>query len=261
MNEYAFTWALQPAGIVTYTFKEESGPFIIIVKTDRIEMRVCAPETHKDQLVREAGQLVSNLAKVLAAQYHVALQVGPQTIETYPSDRPASKDIEVGIIGHILRASIGTLDPIVGDVSGNIIDSSEMRRDREQQEQARRAIYLAAQAAQDSVLSEMLGYRKEYECDPLGRLHHLYDILRVAQREYGGRKAAATGLHLSFDDDLDKLGRISCNPELTNGRHRGDSPGPHRPATSEEVATCERVADAIIDARAGFRPIPRALAS
>ncbi len=254
MNEYVFTWTLQPAGVVTDTYTAESGPFVITVATDRITIRVWAPETDRDQLVGEARQLVENLANLFRAQYHHALALGSVAIETLHSDS-RRRDIEVRLIGGTLRISGGVADFIVRDTNGKIIDSSEIRRQREGQEQRRRIIHLAARAAQDPVLSEMLRYRTEYECNGRRRLHHLYDLLQVAERVYGRREDVADALHLN-ERDLSELGRISNEPTLTNGRHPGESSGPHRPATPEEIRTCERVADAIIDARSGFQRIP-----
>jgi hypothetical protein len=53
-----------------------------------------------------------------------------------------------------------------------------------------------------------------------------------------------------LSSNFPKLGDLTNDEELINGRHSGASPGPHRVATEGEVATCERVARAIIDSYA-----------
>jgi hypothetical protein len=71
-------------------------------------------------------------------------------------------------------------------------------------------------------------------------------VLQVAERLYGSRKRAAAALNI-LDPELSDLGRISNDPTVLNGRHPGRALGPHRIATEAEVATCERVARAIIE--------------
>jgi hypothetical protein len=245
---------LQPAGVVSDTYTVSSGPFIISIKSDRIEFRVWAPESEKGELLAEARAVVESLGKVLSIQYSTALEVMTPTVETYHADK-LSRDIEMSATGGNFAVMMGSADFIIRDAQGNVIDSSEMRRERVRQEERRRVLFLANRGSEDTALREMLHYRQEYETDQIGRLHHLFDLLQVAERVYHGRPEAADKLHI-LEKDLDRLGSIANDENLTNGRHPGRSPGPHRRATPEEISTCERVADAIIDARAGFRQIP-----
>jgi hypothetical protein len=100
----------------------------------------------------------------------------------------------------------------------------------------------------------MLDHWARYAADPEGRLHPLYDVLQVAERLYAAPReprkkrhqkiASALGMSSA---DLDALGDLTNNPTVLNGRHPGAAPGPHRIATDAEVATCERVARAIIE--------------
>jgi hypothetical protein len=248
MKEYVFRWPLEPPGVVTDEFSvDPGGPLVVSVRGDRIEIRAWAIENEKEQLQQQATALASNLANTLGVQYHAAIKLRPPVAETYHVE-PGSlrKDVEgsIGInAGASMTAALGALD-----ASGNVIDSPEMRREEQRRQTRRRSLHLAARACEDPALREMLQYRAQYESDPLGRLHHLYDILQVAERVHQGRKEAADKLHLP-KDDLGELARIANNPNLTNARHPGESPR-HYPASAEETATCERVADAIIDAQA-----------
>src|SRR5439155_22845468 len=95
-------------------------------------------------------------------------------------------------------------------------------------------------------LPGMLEHRTRYTSATDGRLHPLYDVLQVIERLYRGRKKAAKALNMTCAE-LDALARINNDPNVLNGRHPGNSPGPHRTASEAEVNTCERVARAIID--------------
>jgi hypothetical protein len=104
----------------------------------------------------------------------------------------------------------------------------------------------------------MLDHWTRYAADPEGRLAPLYDVLQVAERRFAEtrkppkkrrtskrREKIASHLIMSAAD-LDALGDITNDIELLNGRHPGASSA-HRTATEAEVATCERVARAIIE--------------
>lgn len=249
MREFVFTWTLQPAGIVMDEFSFDSGgPLIVSIKRDRLEIRAYAAENEKDRLRQEAAALASNLAHTLGMHYHAAITLGPPMLKTFHAEPCSNRmDVAVTITGGQISMS-GDLSFELRDAAGNVIDSSEMRREEERRRKRRRTIHLATRACEDPVLREMLEYRAQYEADPLGRLHHLYDILQVAERVYRGREGAADRLKLSLGD-LRGLARIANDPNLTNARHPGESPE-HHPASVEEIETCERVADAIVDVQA-----------
>lgn len=251
VKEYVFTWGLRPAGIVTDTFSLESGPLIVTVRGDRIEFRAWAEESEKEQLQRQAAALAGNLAVMLSIQYGTAITLGPTAAETYHVEPGVvRKDIEVRVIGGQFTMTGGAVDFELRDANGNVIDSSEMRRQEERRRLRGRSIQLAARACDDTALREMLQHRAQYEADLSGRLHHLFDILEVAERVHGSRRKAADELHLS-DHDLSELARIANDKNLINGRHPGQS-SEHHLASPEEVAICERVADMIIDAQASW---------
>ncbi len=137
------------------------------------------------------------------------------------------------------------------DASGNIVNSSAALREQEKQATELDVANLANWTTRDSSLRDMLDHWQRYLGDPEGRLHPLYDILQVAERVYGygknKRKAVATKLAMNLGD-LNTLAEKCNNNMLLNGRHPGMSPGSHRVADGDEVASCERVARQIITA-------------
>lgn len=144
-----------------------------------------------------------------------------------------------------MKITGGVADFEIRDAAGEVIDSSALQRERQRQETQVRIGDLARRAARDPNLLDMIDHQSRYDADPDGRLHPLYDVLQVVERLYGGRKQAALALNIS-EADLSDLGRVTNDPKVLSGRHPGKSQGPHRTASEGEVATCERVARAII---------------
>ncbi len=83
----------------------------------------------------------------------------------------------------------------------------------------------------------------------------LYDILEIVETEFDNRKKASDALGLQFDD-LRRLAKIANDPTIRTARHPGQSPGTTRDIVPEELAHCERTAEAIIRAYAKRIPLP-----
>jgi hypothetical protein len=137
--------------------------------------------------------------------------------------------------------------------AGEIVDSSEMQRERQRKAHEYEIGALTNRIANDLVLGEMIGHWERYAGDVEGRLHPLYDLLEVTVRIYKGRSNAAAALGIG-SKDLDELGHITNDKRILNGRHPGQTPGPHSVASDSDVNTCERVARLIIERYAAKTP-------
>jgi hypothetical protein len=231
MNNYTFNFSVTPGVAVEY--KLTLSPFHVTLREKALALRVSAETAAEHRLREEANQVAHDLARSLSyemgerfkAEYqgrHVLFDTGQQSV-----------DFRFKLT--VLAAPLETAD------------SADLERER--QDAQRRLVNLTRRAALDGNLRDMLEHWRRYIGDPDGRLHPLYDVLQVAERLYGNRRKAASALNIS-DADLCDLGRISNDPTVLNGRHPGESLGPHRIATKVEVSTCERVACALIENQA-----------
>lgn len=245
MNKYTFNWHITPATDTEYALT--IPPFDVVVRDNTLTLKAAADAAGEQRLRAQADEVAHNLARSLSYEHGERFEVA---FESYNVLRATGQQSVTGTIHITVKPAVvsasGTADFEVRDAGGNVIDSSALRREREQQALQRRVALRAMRSANNANLRDMLDHWSRYASDPEGRLHPLYDVLQVAERLYGDRKRAARGLNLS-DADLSDLGRISNDPTVLNGRHPGKSRGPHRTASEAEVSTCERVARAIIE--------------
>jgi hypothetical protein len=230
MNAYTFNFRITPGVDVEFAFT--APPFEVTVRETAVALKANADATDEQRLREQADEIAQNLARGLSYELaegfdvkfhgrHVLRDTGQQSvsatfmIETKPAD----------------------------------FKEREAEERRERQAAQPRIVHLLRRETVDADLRDMLEHWSRYAADSKGRLHPLYDVLQVAERLYGGRKEAAAALKLS-EADLRDLGRISNDPSVLNGRHPGQTQGPHRIATEAEVSTCERVARALIDNQA-----------
>ena len=234
MNKYTFFWTISPSATVEYA--DTIPPFDVVIGRDTITLTTRAKSADA-QLIDQANEVAHDVARSLSYEHSSRFDVA---YGGYEEEAPTgSKSAHVVARIPAISVMLASAEFEVRDSDGNVINSSAIQRRKRLTTLTRRVIL-------DPNLRDMLDHRSRYASDPDGRLHPLYDVLQVVERLYRGRKNAAKALNMTFDE-LDALARISNNPYVLNGRHPGESPGPHRTASEAEVNTCERVARAIID--------------
>jgi hypothetical protein len=244
MNEYTFNWTLTPALEVEYAVAV--SPFTVIANNRTVTLTTKADAVDESALIEQSGAVARNVARSLSYALQKRFEV---SYGGYSVRQPGGGIAICPATAAATATASGSADYEMRDLAGNVVDSSAMQRDRERQATEQRVSDLARRAARDVNLRDMLDHWERYVADPEGRLHPLYDILQVAETLHAGKNArgkAAVALNM-VEKDLDELGRISNDPTVLNGRHPGKSLGPHRIATEAEVATCERVARAMIE--------------
>jgi hypothetical protein len=215
----------------------------LVLRSNTLELSATVEAPDEQKLQEQAEQLARNLARSLSYEHGEKFEVvyGGYAVET-----AAGRNVVVRVTGESMLSMSGTLDFELRDATGNIVDSSEIRRAQERDAAQRRVTHLATIAARDPHLRDMLDHWSRYAADPNRRLHSLYDVLQVAQRLYGSSMEAASTLGIK-ERDLEHLARISNDRTLLTGRHPGESQGPHRTPTESEASTCERVARLVIE--------------
>jgi hypothetical protein len=241
LNKYTFNWKLVPSMAVEYTISVP--PFEAVARDNVLTLSVSGVAADEPNLLQQADQIARDLVRCFSYRLRKRFDI---VYGGYQRQSPDRIDGFAAVVGARAFCLAGTVDVEVRDRAGNVVDSSAMRRERDQQATQHGLSDLTKRAARDANLRDMLDHWGRYVADPDGRLHPLYDVLQVAERLYKGREKAAAALNLVYDD-VDNLGKISNNPTVLNSRHPGKAPGPHRIATEAEVETCERAAQAIIE--------------
>jgi hypothetical protein len=250
MSKYTFNFSIKPGAAVDYAVTV--SPFHAVLREATLALTTNADDSDEEKLREQADQVAHDLARSLSYERterflvaylgrHVIMPTGQQRVS-------ASFQITVN--------PAPSVDFQVRDAAGSITDSTTLQRERERLAAQQRLVDRAIRAAADPNFRDMLEHWARYGADPDGHLHPLYDVLQVAERLFGGRKQAASALHMS-EADLDRLGRISNNPTILTGRHPGKSQGPHRIAADSEVNICERVARTVIEGYAAKIAVPR----
>jgi hypothetical protein len=227
MNRYTLYWDITPTTDAEYMLT--IPPFEVKVQGNRLALTASVDPKDERELRKQADQVARIWARSLTYEHEERHEVA------------YTGDLVIDPTGQ--RRLSATAQIIVKAV----ISPSDVRKvERKREAALARAADFTRRAILNSGLRDMLDHWYRYIADPDGRLHPLYDVLQVVERIYGGRKKAASALNMS-EAELNDLGHISNDPTVLNGRHPGKSPGPHRIASEAEVATCERVAKAIIE--------------
>jgi hypothetical protein len=255
MNKYTFHWNVAPA--LEAEFALQVSPFDIVARENTLSLEASDDDANEQRLRDQADEVAHNLARSLSFECGERFEVASAGCHVV---RPGQQGI-TGYIHATLKpvaiSASGAAEWEARDAAGNVIDSSALRDERERQAMQQRIALQARRAAIDTNLSDMLDHWARYAADPEGRLAPLYDVLQVAERLYARRedprkqrhKQIASKLNIGAAD-LAVLGDITNDIKLLNGRHPGASSGPHPRATEDQVATCERVARAIIESYA-----------
>ncbi len=116
-------------------------------------------------------------------------------------------------------------------------------------ERIERRIELAQRASvfiTDTVANAILRSYSAAVNDPKNELVHLYEIRDALSQHFGGESAATTALQIS-SAQWSRLGQLSNNEPLTQGRHRGKQLGVLRDATNAELTEARDIARAMIE--------------
>lgn len=105
---------------------------------------------------------------------------------------------------------------------------------------------LTAKHIADATLQSMMGSYAGAVRDPANALIHLYEVSDAMMKHFGGKEAAITKLGLDKKEWSD-LGRLASSEPLRQGRHRGQSAGILRDATSEELGRAREIAEHMIE--------------
>ena len=132
-------------------------------------------------------------------------------------------------------------DFIITDSDGNVIVSSKADRIREKLEFAK----LSAKHRNDSTIRSMLSSYDASVNDEANELVYLYEIRDALVKRFGDEKTAKKTLGIS-KKDWSRLGFLSNDEPLKQGRHRGKKFDNLREANNDELTEARRIAKQMI---------------
>jgi hypothetical protein len=153
--------------------------------------------------------------------------------------------------GATIRVSVGRVDFVTTDASGNVVQDSRKERIQAKQSFAE----LAARHFDDPTANAILRSYAAAIADPANELIHLYEVRDALFKTFPsppGTKAKdriltvaqAVGVGI---DKLNRLHELACDLPLAQGRHRGTHRGALRAATDEELDEARSSARAMIE--------------
>ena len=132
-------------------------------------------------------------------------------------------------------------DVITQDTHGKTIGDTKSDRMREQREFAG----LSAKYSEDDALEAMLLSNHASVNDPDNAFIHLYEIREILSKRFCGEKNAKEKLMISRAD-WSRLGKLSNDEPIKQGRHRGKNFESSRDATEEELKEARQIVKNLI---------------
>ncbi|MCB2218743.1 MAG: hypothetical protein KQH59_22000 [Desulfobulbaceae bacterium] len=142
----------------------------------------------------------------------------------------------------IISITGGGVDIVHKDAAGNVIQDT--RKERIQRRIG--FVKLAANHLNNALAVALLRSYAAAVNDPRNELVHLYEIRDAPSRQFGGEAAAKSAANISRAEWF-RLGQLSNDEPITQGRHRGKSLGSLREATNEELTEARGIARKMIE--------------
>jgi len=141
-----------------------------------------------------------------------------------------------------VKIIFGDVDVVVRDSAGDIISDSRSKRMKDKN----RFDQIAVKNVDNSVVRKMLGSLGAAINDPDNEFVYLYEVVECLEAYFGGETKSVD--ILGFDiARWRRLGKLTNNKKLTQGRHRGRHLKVMRGASSSELSEAKELACEMIE--------------
>ena len=151
------------------------------------------------------------------------------------------RDVFIELKGVAAVAAAGTVDICVTNSEGTVYDSKEERIAAKR----RLAELVQLHRSSSPVLAAMLASFENAIRDPQNELVHLYEVRDALSVKFGGKPNAIATLGLT-SAAWSRLGQLSNEEPLRQGRHRGKSGEALRDATQTELQEAREIARSML---------------
>ncbi|MCK9398308.1 MAG: hypothetical protein M0Q44_22320 [Methylobacter sp.] len=240
-EEFLIEWTFSPINYFEEPVEFRCRNETIRIDKGRAESRIPPDRYAPDHSICDQLHKELNL-KFLAGQIF--------NHQPYTLNKPSilqGNNITVAIEGLSCRTTVGNIDLIQYDKSGNVVGDSKKERIEEQNN----FIVLVSKHSSDSLLVKMMMHYDEAVRDSCKEFVHLYNI-RGAIATLGGEEGSRNTLgdiisKTEWRKKWSALGKLCNDSEIKQGRHTGENKGPLRDATEEELQEARSVARFFIE--------------
>ena len=234
-------WTFTPENHFEDEIKQDRGAFELEIVNGRVSATLSASIYDRNNKILDGiNSEVNALFMGVQVVSHKPFNLSKYTMyRQYPDGR---KDVTVFPGLCVMKVGSGTVDILVTDSAGNIIADTRADRIREKLEFAELS---AKHSGTDSTVRRMLSSYEASVSDPANELVHLYEIRDALKKKFRNEKAAKSSLGIS-DTDWKRLGSLSNNEPLRQGRHRGQNSDTLRDAANEELAEARLIAKSML---------------
>lgn len=235
-----FEWTYSPPDYFEEPFKVVRDDYTMTILPGKVEARVASNTFAGSPAIRHEMHAFLNdrfLGAQLIAFRPYELSDSRRTC-VHPDGR---KDVFIELKGVVAVAAVGTVDIRMTSADGVVYDSKAERT------AAKRRLSELVQLHRSSspVLTAMLTSFSNAIRDPQNELVHLYEVRDALAAELGGKSNAVATLGIT-SAAWSRLGQLSNDEPLRQGRHRGKSGVALRDATHAELNEAREIARSML---------------
>ena len=235
-----FEWAYSPPDYFEEPFEVVRDDYTMTISPGKVEARVASNTFAENPAIRDEMHAFLNdrfLGAQLIAFRPYELSDSRRT-RVHPDGR---KDVFIELKGVAAVAAGGTVDIRVTSADGVVYDSKAERTAAKR----RLAELVHLHRSSSPALTAMLTSFGNAIRDPQNELVHLYEVRDALSVEFAGKSNAIATLGLT-SAAWSRLGQLSNDEPLRQGRHRGKSGVALRDATHAELQEAREIARSML---------------
>jgi hypothetical protein len=235
-----FEWAYSPPDYFEEPFEVVRDDYTMTISPGKVEAWVASNTFAESPGIREEMHAFLNdsfLGVQLMAFRPYELSDSRRTC-VHPDGR---KDVFIELKGVTAVAAVGTVDIRTTNTDGVVYDSKAERIAAKR----RLAELVQLHRSSSPALTAMLTSFGNAIRDPQNELVHLYEVRDALSVELGGKSNAIATLGLT-SAAWSRLGQLSNDEPLRQGRHRGKSGAALRDATHAELQEAREIARSML---------------
>jgi hypothetical protein len=236
-----FEWTYSPPDYFEEPFEVVRDDYTMTILPGKVEARVASNTFAGNPAIRDEMHAFLNdrfLGAQLVAFRPYELSDSRRTC-VHPDGR---KDVFIELKGLAAVATGGTVDIRMTSANGVVYDSKAERTAAKR----RLAELVQLHRSSSPVLTAMLTSFSNAIRDPQNELVHLYEVRDALAAELGGKSNAIATLGIT-SAAWSRLGQLSNDEPLRQGRHRGKSGVALRDATHAELNEAREIARSMLN--------------
>lgn len=235
-------WTFSPSDYFEEIIRVERENYTMVISEGKVEARINPMIYDTEHNMRdELHQILNDRFLGVQLLTHKPYQLSKSSMHRLHPD--GRREITVFVESAVSVSMAGSVDLVVKDKDGNVINDS--RRDRIEKKKELASL-VEKYRKQDEFVESMLAFYEAAIHDPKNELVHLFDIWEALVKRFDGEIEALAALGIS-KSKRKTLGRLSNDEPLHQGRHRGAKVGELRDATDAELQEARSIARNMVE--------------